>query len=60
MSNSHKFLEFLPVSDRIERNDIKSGEAKNFTEVAWDGDKLNKRSQFYSGSSTAEGTITLT
>ncbi len=47
-------------SDRLERIDIKSGEAKNYTEVAWNGDKLTKISQSYSGSSTADETTTLT
>lgn len=47
-------------SNRIERIDLKSGESKNYTEVAWDGDKLTKISESYSGSSTADKTTKLT
>ena len=47
-------------ADRLERIDIKQGEATNYTTAAWDMDKLTRVSYSYSGSSTPDETLTIT
>lgn len=47
-------------ADRLERIDIKQGEATNYTTAAWDGDKLTRMSYSYSGSSAPDETLAIT
>ena len=47
-------------ADRLERIDIRQGEATNYTAASWDGDKLVKISNSYTGSSSADEIITIT